>query len=309
MHRSIIAARAAGHRWRRISDSLSTPDHRRFGDRLMSSVEGTENKLSGKVAMVTGGAMGIGESIVRLFHTHGAKVCIVDVEDAAAEKLSQSLEDKRDVCFIHGNVTVEDNISDAVDFTVDRFGKLDIFVNNAGLSGHPYSDIRDVDLSDFSKVFDVNARGVFLGMKHAARIMIPEKKGAIVSVCSVSSVMGGMASHAYTGSKHAILGLTRSVAAELGKHGIRVNCVSPYAVPTRLSMPYLPEDERSEDILAGFLAFTGSAANLMGVHLTGEDVAKSVLFLASDDARYISGANLMVDGGLTVTNHSLKLFR
>ncbi|KAL9265841.1 (+)-borneol dehydrogenase 2-like protein [Drosera capensis] len=307
MHRSIIAARAV-QRWRRISSGQSLIDRRRFGDRSMSSVEGTENKLSGKVAMVTGGAMGIGESIVRLFHKHGAKVCIVDVEDVAGEKLSQSLGDKTDICFIRGDVTVEDNISHAVDFTVDRFGKLDIFVNNAGLAGHPYSDIRDVDLSDFSKVFDVNARGVFLGMKHAARIMIPEKKGVIVSICSVSSVMGGMASHAYTGSKHAILGLTRSVAAELGKHGVRVNCVSPYAVPTRLSMPYLPEDERSEDILAGFQEFTGSVANLKGVHLTREDVAKSVLFLASDDARYISGANLMVDGGLTVTNHSLRVF-
>ncbi|GAB2302648.1 Zeaxanthin epoxidase, chloroplastic [Dionaea muscipula] len=277
--------------------------------RSLSSLEVKENKLLGKVVIVTGGAMGIGESIVRLFHKNGAKVCIVDREEDAGQKLCRSLGSDMNVCFFHGDVTAEDNVSDAVDYTVNRFGSLDIYVNNAGLLGQPYSDIRDASISEFEKVFDVNAKGVFLGMKHASRIMIPRKKGAIVSVCSVTSTVGGMASHEYTGSKHAVLGLTRSVAAELGKHGIRVNCVSPYAVPTRLSMPYLPEDERTEDILAGFHAFCAGAANLQGVNLTAEDVAKSVLFLASDDASYISGANLMVDGGISVSNHSLRLFR
>ncbi|GAB4832247.1 Zeaxanthin epoxidase, chloroplastic [Ancistrocladus abbreviatus] len=182
-------------------------------------------------------------------------------------------------------------------------------VNNAGLSGRPYSDIRDADLLDFDKVFNVNAKGVFLGMKHAARVMIPLKKGTIISICSIVGTIGGASSHAYTGSKHAVLGFTRNVAAELGKHGIRVNCVSPYLIPTRLSMDYLPEDERTEDVLAGFHAFSARNANLREVDLTTEDVAYSVLFLASDESKYVSGLNLMVDGGFTCVNHNLRLFR
>ncbi|KAL4600761.1 hypothetical protein ACB092_11G222300 [Castanea dentata] len=196
-----------------------------------------------------------------------------------------------------------------VDFTVNKFGTLDIMVNNAGLSGSPCSDIRNADISEFEKIFDVNVKGVFLGMKHAARIMIPLKKGSIISLCSVASVIGGLGPHPYTGSKHAVLGLTKNVAAELGLHGIRVNCVSPYAVATGLALAHLPEDERTEDAMAGIRDFVGKNANLQGVELTVDDVANSVLFLASDEARYVSGANLMVDGGFTCTNHLLQVFR
>ncbi|CAH8358461.1 unnamed protein product [Eruca vesicaria subsp. sativa] len=128
-------------------------------------------------------------------------------------------------CFIHGDVRVEDDISNAVDFTVKRFGTLDILINNAGLSGAPCPYIRNNSLSEFNTVFDVNVKGAFLGMKHAARVMIPAKKGSIVSLCSVGGVVGGIGPHAYVGSKHAVVDMTRSIAAELGQHGIRVNCV------------------------------------------------------------------------------------
>lgn len=266
-------------------------------------------RLVGKVALVTGGASGIGESIVRLFHKHGAKVCIVDVQDNLGQKVCESLGDAPNVCFFHCDVTIEEEVRSAVDFAVEKFGTLDIMVNNAGLSGPPYHDIRNYDLSDFQKVMDVNVKGVFLGMKHAARIMIPHEKGSIVSVCSVAGVIGGLGPHAYTGSKHAVLGLNRNVAAELGKYGIRVNCVSPYGVPTGLSLRHLPEDERTEDALVGFRAFVAKSANLNGVDLTADHVANAVLFLASDEAGYISGDNLMVDGGFTCVNHSMRVFR
>ncbi|KAJ9540770.1 hypothetical protein OSB04_027276 [Centaurea solstitialis] len=264
-------------------------------------------RLLGKVALVTGGATGIGECIVRLFHKHGAKVCIVDIEDDRGHQLCQTLGDT--TCFIHGDVTIEDDVSRAVDFSVANFGTLDIMVNNAGVGGPPCPDIREFDISTFEKVFDINVKGTFLGMKHAARIMIPLKKGSVVSLCSVASALGGLGPHAYTGSKHAVLGLTKSVAAELGQHGIRVNCVSPYAVLTNLALAHLPEDERTEDAKAGFRDFVGKNANLQGVDLVTEDVANAVLFLASDEARYISGDNLFVDGGFTSTNHSLRVFR
>ena len=152
-------------------------------------------------------------------------------------------------------------------------------------------------------------KGVFHGMKHAARIMIPQKKGSIISLASVISAIGGLGPHAYTGSKHVVWGLTKSVAAELGVHGIRVNCVSPYAITTGLVLAHFPEDERTKDAMAGFRSFVGRNANLQGVELTANDVANAVLFLASDEAKYISGVNLMIDGGFTSVNHSLRVFR
>ncbi|KAE9616271.1 hypothetical protein Lal_00017708 [Lupinus albus] len=266
-------------------------------------------RLLGKVALVTGGAAGIGESITRLFHIHGAKVCIADLQDDIAKKLLESLGAEANVCFYHCDVTLEDDVRGAVDFAVEKFGTLDIIVNNAGISGSPCPDIRDATLSEFDKVFNINVKGVFHGMKHAARIMIPKKKGSIISLASVASTTGGIGIHAYTGSKHAVVGLTKSIAAELGKHGIRANCVSPYAVLTGLALAHLPEDERNDDAIAGFRDFVGEKANLLGVELTPDDVANAVLFLASDESRYISGDNLLVDGGFTTVNHSLRVFR
>lgn len=265
-------------------------------------------RLEGKVALITGGASGIGESIVRLFLLHGAKICIADVRDELGQNLCESLGGDQHVSFFHCDVTIEEDVQHVVDFTAEKYGTIDILVNNAGVTGSKVSDIRNVALDDFKRVFDINVNGVFLGMKHAGRVMIPRGKGSIISLASVSSVMGGFGPHGYTSSKHAVLGLTRNVAAELGKHGIRVNCVSPYAVPTNLSMAHLPEDQRTGDGLKGFLSFVGNHANLKGVDLFPEDVAHAVLYLASDESRYISGLNLSVDGAVTCVNTSLRQF-
>ncbi|MQL90997.1 hypothetical protein Taro_023609 [Colocasia esculenta] len=267
------------------------------------------DRLEGKVALVTGGASGIGESIVRLFLQHGAKVCVVDLQDNLGHELCLSLGGDPLVCFFHCDVTNEDDVGRAVDFAVEKYGTLDIVVNNAGVSGKPVADIREFDYAEFKKVFDINVHGAFLGMKHAARVMIPRGKGSIISIGSVASVIGGLGPHAYTSSKHAVVGLTKNVAAELGKHGVRVNCVSPYAVATGLALPHLPEGEGREDALKGFHAFVGKNANLQGVTLTPKDVAEAVLYLASEEARYISGLNLTVDGGFSCVNHSLQVFR
>ncbi|RCV40301.1 hypothetical protein SETIT_9G041900v2 [Setaria italica] len=265
-------------------------------------------RLEGKVALVTGGASGIGETIVRLFKNHGAKVCIADIQDEAGQKLRDALGGGDDVMFVHCDVTVEEDVSAAVDAVAQRFGALDVMVNNAGITGSKVTDIRNVDFAEVRKVFDINVHGVFMGMKHAARVMIPRKRGSIVSLASVASVIGGMGPHAYTASKHAVAGLTKSVAGELGRHGVRVNCVSPYAVPTALSMPHLPKGARADDAVKDFLAFAGGAANLKGVDLMPEDVAEAVLYLASDEAKYVSALNLVVDGGFTSVNHDMKQF-
>ncbi|RID49367.1 hypothetical protein BRARA_H00170 [Brassica rapa] len=227
-------------------------------------------RLLGKVALITGGATGIGESIVHLFHKHGAKVCIVDLQDELGDKLCNRLA-VDSACFIHGDVTVEDDISKAVNFTVNRFGTLDILINNAGLSGAPCPDIRNNSLSEFNTVFDVNVEGAF-------------PRDETRSSCN-------------------------DPGQELGQHGIRVNCVSPYAVVTKLALAHLPEEERTDDALVGFRNFAAANANLKGVELTVDDVANVVLFLASDESRYVSGDNLMIDGGFTCTSHSFKVFR
>lgn len=212
-------------------------------------------------------------------------------------------------CYCFSASSSSPPLSKKINFTVAKFGTLDIIVNNAGITGVPCSDIRNVDMSEFDKVFNINVKGMFHGMKHASRIMIPNKKGSIVSLSSVAASIGGLGPHGYTGSKHAVVGLTKNVAAEIGKHGIRVNCVSPYGVPTNLAVAHLPEDERTDNAMAGFQAFMSRNANLQGVELSTEDIANAVLFLASDEAKYVSGVDLLVDGAFSCSNHSLRVFR
>lgn len=243
-----------------------------------------------------------------MFHNHGAKVCIADIQDELGKRVCESLGDEQNACFIHCDVTSEADVSHAVDFAVEKFGTLDIMINNAGVSGPPCSNILDYDLSVFNHVLDVNIKGAFLGMKHAARIMFPRKKGSIVSLGSIAGSVGGLGPHAYAASKSAVVGLTQNVAAEMGKHGIRVNCVSPYGVATDLGLMHLPPEQRNEDAIADFNSYFSKFGNLQGVYLTARDVADAVLFLASDEARYISGHNLMVDGGFSRVNQSIRVF-
>ncbi|KAF5742435.1 xanthoxin dehydrogenase-like [Tripterygium wilfordii] len=267
-------------------------------------------RLLGKVAIVTGGASGIGEGIVRLFHKHGAKICILDVQDELGQQICESLSnDDSNICYLHCDVSNEDDVRQAIDFTVDKFSTLDIMVNNAGVMEPHNPDIRTFDLNRFEKTMNINAKGTFIGMKHAARIMMPNKKGTIVSTSSMASVIAGVSPHAYTASKHAIVGLTQNVAAELGKHGIRVNCVSPYGVPTPLTFNQLPKEYVTDEVIAGARKQITMKANLQGVDLTVDDVANAVLFFASDDAKYVSGTNLLVDGGFSSVNHSFGFFR
>ncbi|KAH6759633.1 Rossmann-fold superfamily protein [Perilla frutescens var. frutescens] len=268
-------------------------------------------RLLGKVAVVTGGANGIGASIVRSFLRHGAKICVADIEDDTGHHLVESLsfEFNHHIFYCHCNVTVEEDVKRAVDAAVAKYGTVDIMVNNAGITGPFGADIRNVDISMFEQVFDVNVKGVFSGMKHAARVMIPKKKGTIISTCSVAGVMGGVGPHAYTGSKHAVVGLTKSAACELGQHGIRVNCVSPYGVVTGLSLSIVPHKKGTDEeklAVAALRHGMAEKANLKGVELTANDVANAVVFLASDEANYISGVNLMVDGGFSAVYNSFR---
>ncbi|XP_047332360.1 secoisolariciresinol dehydrogenase-like, partial [Impatiens glandulifera] len=252
-------------------------------------------RLEGKVALITGGASGIGEYTAKLFAEHGAKIVIADIQD----DLGQSLREKigaKDCTYVHCNVTNEDHIKTAVDKTVETFGKLDIMFNNAGIIDPIKQGIIENEKSYFEKVLAVNVTGVFLGMKHAARVMVPAKSGSIISSASIASILGGTGTHAYCCSKHAVLGLTRNLAVELGQFGIRVNCISPYTAATPLARDYLELDREGLELISN------AKANLKGVTLKEDDIAKAALYLASDDAKYVSGLNLVVDGGFSIHN-------
>uniref|UniRef100_A0A0C9RKK9 TSA: Wollemia nobilis Ref_Wollemi_Transcript_13563_1107 transcribed RNA sequence n=1 Tax=Wollemia nobilis TaxID=56998 RepID=A0A0C9RKK9_9CONI len=253
-------------------------------------------RLEGKVAIITGGARGIGEAAVRLFAKHGANVIIADLEDAEGQKLAESLAPA--VTFLHCNVTKEEDVANVVDTAVSKYGKLDIMFNNAGILGRQRS-ILDFDGDEFDKIVAVNVKGMAFGVKHAARVMVPKRSGSIICTASISSVQGGLGPHAYTMSKHGVLGLTRNAACELGKHGIRVNCVSPFGVATHMAVQGGKVTSEAKEKVEEFIMSLG---NLKGTPLTPEDVAEGALYLASDEARCISGLNLVVDGGLTAVN-------
>uniref|UniRef100_A0A0E0HNW0 Uncharacterized protein n=1 Tax=Oryza nivara TaxID=4536 RepID=A0A0E0HNW0_ORYNI len=268
-----------------------------------SHVSADARKLDGKVAVITGGASGIGACTARLFVKHGARVVVADIQDELGASLVAELGPDAS-SYVHCDVTNEGDVAAAVDHAVARFGKLDVMFNNAGVSGPPCFRMSECTKEDFERVLAVNLVGPFLGTKHAARVMAPARRGSIISTASLSSSVSGAASHAYTTSKHALVGFTENAAGELGRHGIRVNCVSPAGVATPLARAAMGmDDEAIEAIMA-------NSANLKGAGaLKADDIAAAALFLASDDGRYVSGQNLRVDGGLSVVNSSFGFFR
>ncbi|OMO68492.1 Short-chain dehydrogenase/reductase SDR [Corchorus olitorius] len=258
-------------------------------------------RLEGEVALITGGASGIGESTTRLFVKHGAKILVADIQDELGHSLCKELGTPETISYIHCDVTSESDIEKAVNMAVSKYGKLDIMFNNAGIGGEPDEKVIASGIDNFKKVFDVNVFGAFLGAKHAARVMIPAKKGCILFMSSIVSKICMGLPHAYTTSKHAVVGMTQSLAVELGEYGIRVNCISPYAVITSMfhKTTGILDKKKGEEVAK-------AAAVLKGTLLEANDVANAALFLASADAKYLNGVNLPVDGGYCLSNQTLK---
>ncbi|MED6146237.1 Short-chain dehydrogenase reductase 3b [Stylosanthes scabra] len=259
----------------------------------------SKQRLEGKVAIVTGGASGIGAETVRLFVENGAFVVIADVNDELGLQVATSI-GLDNVSYHHCDVRDEKQVEETVAFAVDKYGSLDIMFSNAGIGGSN-SSILDLDLNDLDNTVAVNVRGAAACIKHAARVMVERKtRGSIICTASTASMVGQEAAgHGYTTSKHGLLGLVRSACGELGAYGIRVNAISPYVVATPLSCGVLGL-EASEVESAGAVD-----ANLQGIVLKPIHIAEAALFLASDQSAYISGHNLPVDGGLLAVNRSV----
>lgn len=253
-------------------------------------------RLAGKVALITGAASGIGKATATEFVCNGAKVIVADIQQKIGEATATEL--GPNATFVHCDVTQESDVSAAVDFAVSQHGQLDIMYNNAGISGTVSTSIVDMDLAEFDRVMNINVRGVVTGIKHAARVMVPRQTGCILCTASITGILGGLSHHSYSISKFTVAGIVKSAASELCQHGIRVNCISPPAVPTPLAMsgmweffPKLGTDQIME-IIHGM-------GTLKGVNCDVIDIARAALYLASDDAKYVSGHNLVVDGGFT----------
>lgn len=248
--------------------------------------------LEGKVAIVTGSAQGIGKSIAEALAGNGATVVVSDVRVEQGKAIAATL--GHDAMFVPCDVSDADQVSALVDKTVDRFERLDVMVNNAGINSNRPEDRVTADrypIETWRKIIDVDLNGTFFGCKAAAQQMIKQQSGAIVNIASVAGVVALRLQIGYVAAKAAVLKITEAMACELGPHGIRVNAVSPGSTLTDGTRELFYNDKaRAEHVLS-----------FMPLHRPGEtnEIADAVVFLASDAASYVNGHNLIVDGGWT----------
>jgi len=248
------------------------------------------DRLSGKTAIITGAASGIGAATARLFVDEGARVLIADTQTERGEELARQLGDA--AAFRRVDVTREDDVHAAVEDVVGRWDRLDCIYNNAGFGG-ALGSIETTSVEDFDLTFDVLLKGVFLGIKHAAPVMRAQGSGSIISTASVAGLKTGESPHLYSVAKAAVIHLTRSVALELGEHGVRVNCICPGVIATPLAIG----KDQSDEAVAAFKAAT---ASLQPIGRVGEpeDIANAALWLASDESTFVTGQAQVVDGGV-----------
>lgn len=253
-------------------------------------------ELAGKIAIVTGGATGIGRGIVELFVAEGARVVIADVDEAAGTRLCGELGGA--TRFKRTDVAQRDEMRALVDHALQEFGDLDVMVNNAGVSGIFQNRFLDDELTDFDRVMHVNVAGTMYGCQFAARHMRKNRRGSIINFSSVLSLSPGFAISTYRAAKSGINNLTRSLAIDLGEYDIRVNAIAPGSIPTKMgsfSDDSLPPERAAQ--LEAALNKAWLLSQPIKRRGTPRDVANAALFFASDRSAYVTGQVLGVDGG------------
>lgn len=252
-------------------------------------------KLDNKIAVITGGASGIGKGSVKLFVEEGARVVFGDIQDDLGRALADELGSS--ALYLHANVRKESDIKALIDLAVEKFGRLDIMFNNAGMGG-ALGPIEEIPTDAFDVTIEILLRSVFLGIKYATPVMKKQKSGNIISSASVAGLRTGMGPHLYSACKAAIVHLTHTISDELGEFGIRVNCICPGGISTAIfgrgvGLPQV-QAERFAQLLTVFFK------DFQPIKQAGlpEDIAKTALWLASDESSFVSGHALVVDGAL-----------
>ena len=240
-------------------------------------------RLQDKVIIITGAAQGMGETHARLCLEEGAKVVLTDINSKKGDALAKELGDN--ALFIKHDVTNEDDWAQVVKATQEKFGQIDVLVNNAGITTH--KSISDTSVADYRKILEINQVSVFLGMKAVIPTMKAAKKGSIINISSINGLVGGAIG--YTDSKFAVRGMTKAAALECAPHGIRVNSIHPGVIATPMIM-----QGDTKDAVEAF-----AKTIPMRRVAQPEEVSGMVLFLASDDSSYSTGSEFIVDGGLT----------
>ena len=260
-------------------------------------------RLDDKVAIITGGASGMGAATVRRFVEEGARVVIADLQVEKGEAIAAECGDS--ALFIATDVGVEEDVAAMVGLAVERFGRLDCVFNNAGFAGVA-GPIDETDTGEaYARTVAGLLTGPVLGMKHATPIMKAQNSGSIISTASVAGLRGGMGPHVYSALKAAVIGLTRSVAVELAAHHVRVNAICPGGIMTPIFLGGRQLKAGANVTLEEALAPAFSQIQPIPRPGVGRDIANMALFLASDDAAFVTGQALVVDGGLTVGRRRL----
>ncbi|MFL6793108.1 MAG: SDR family NAD(P)-dependent oxidoreductase [Bradyrhizobium sp.] len=252
-------------------------------------------RLDGKVAVVTGAAGVIGTATMRLLAERGARIVAVDRKEQDLEIAIKDLPASAEALAITADVTEEDEVADYVRASIDKFGSIDVFYNNAGIEGD-IQPITEYPLASFRKVLDVNVVGVFLGMKHVLPVMLRQNKGSVINTASIAGLMGAPQIAVYSASKHAVIGLTKSASWECSGAGVRVNCVCPGLIESRMLSTIIQGRNPGNTPTPNEKLVERIPTRRLG---QASEVASIVAFLASDEASYVSGSAYTVDGGRT----------
>jgi NAD(P)-dependent dehydrogenase (short-subunit alcohol dehydrogenase family) len=256
-------------------------------------------KLTGKVAIVTGGAAGIGRAVVDLFADEGCQLVVSDVADKEGEaSVERAAARGAEALFVRCDVTRSEDVRRLVSTTLDRFGQLDVLFNNAGIVSpeFPVGSVTEAGEEAWDRVIDVNLKSIYLVSKYAIPQMVKQRSGSVINTASSWGLMASDNSAAYVASKAGVVNLTRSMALDYGRYNVRVNCVCPGPTETAMLVRTLARDtpEQSERFRADYLRMLP-----LRRWARPEEIARGVLFLASDDASYVTGSALVIDGGYT----------